>query len=164
MLGLDEALARGISADALAALMARGEATVLDLSQSRAFREGHIEGAWFAIRARLAQALQRVKPHGRWCSRRRTVCWRGSRSPKPTRWRPARHSSKAARARGSRRDSTLVAGEQTMADQPLDLWLKAYERSSGVKDAMEEYLRWEIDLVRRIEKDGTCRFMPPPAS
>ena len=45
------------SADALAALMARGEATVLDLSQSRAFREGHIEGAWFAIRTRLAQAL-----------------------------------------------------------------------------------------------------------
>ena len=36
--------------------------------------------------------------------------------------------------------------------------------SSGVKDAMEEYLRWEIDLVRLIEKDGTCRFMPPPAS
>ena len=52
----------------------------------------------------------------------------------------------------------LVPGEENMADAPLDLWLKAYERSRGVKEAMEEYLRWEIELLDRIAQDGTCRF------
>ena len=40
----------------------------------------------------------------------------------------------------------------------MDLWLKAYERQSGVKAAMEEYLAWELDLLHRIAQDGTCRF------
>jgi hypothetical protein len=48
-----------------------------------------------------------------------------------------------------------------MADEPIDLWLKPYDRAAGVKAAMEEYLNWEVDLVRRIEQDGTCRFLPP---
>src|SRR5262245_15772586 len=53
-----------IDSTALTALIARDEATVIDLSPSRDYRKGHIPGAWFAIRARLAQALPRIKPHG----------------------------------------------------------------------------------------------------
>ena len=45
-----------------------------------------------------------------------------------------------------------------MADEPDDVWLKPYERSSGVTDAMQDYLSWEIDLVKQIERDGTVRF------
>src|SRR5436190_490245 len=37
----------------LAALMARNEATVVDLSASRDYLRAHIPGAWFAIRSRL---------------------------------------------------------------------------------------------------------------
>src|SRR6266567_2437485 len=44
----------------LADLLARGAATVIDLSISRIYRRGHIPGAWFAIRARLEQALNAV--------------------------------------------------------------------------------------------------------
>ncbi len=56
---------------------------------------------------------------------------------------------------------TLASGETNMADEPIDLWLKPYERARGVKAAMEEYLNWEVDLLPRIERDGTCRFLPP---
>ena len=50
----------GIAADELAALLARDEATVVDLSLSRDYLKGHIPGAWFAIRSRLATALAKI--------------------------------------------------------------------------------------------------------
>src|SRR5262245_53776047 len=49
---------------ALATLIARNEATVVDLSLSRDYLKAHIPGAWFAIRARLAQALRKIAPRG----------------------------------------------------------------------------------------------------
>ena len=48
----------------LAALIARDEATVVDLSLSRDYRKAHIAGAWFAIRSRLAPALARIPLRG----------------------------------------------------------------------------------------------------
>ena len=52
----------GIAADELAALLARDEATVIDLSPSRDYLKGHIPGAWFAIRSRLEKALAKIQP------------------------------------------------------------------------------------------------------
>jgi hypothetical protein len=45
-----------------------------------------------------------------------------------------------------------------MADEPLDVWLKPYERPGDPKAAMNEYLSWEVDLLERIKRDGTCHF------
>ncbi len=45
-----------------------------------------------------------------------------------------------------------------MADEPVDVWLKPYERAGDTKAAMDEYLAWEVDLLPRIERDGTCDF------
>jgi hypothetical protein len=52
--------------------------------------------------------------------------------------------------------------EARMADEPLDYWPKPYERTGNTKDAMNEYLSWETDLLPRIERDGSCRFVTPP--
>ena len=48
-----------------------------------------------------------------------------------------------------------------MADEPLDYWPKPYERPGNTTDAMNEYLSWEVDLLPRIERDGTTRFTTP---
>jgi hypothetical protein len=48
-----------------------------------------------------------------------------------------------------------------LADEPVDVWLKPYERPGDPKAAMNEYLSWEIDLLTRIERDGTTRFSAP---
>jgi hypothetical protein len=45
-----------------------------------------------------------------------------------------------------------------MADEPIDLWLKPYERPNDHEAAMNAYLSWEIDLLDRIERDGTTHF------
>jgi hypothetical protein len=50
-----------------------------------------------------------------------------------------------------------------MADDPIDVWLKPYERAGDTKGAMSEYLSWEVDLVARIERDGTCNFTTRPS-
>src|SRR5207245_8846085 len=39
-------------------------AVVVDLALSRHHRQGHIPGAWFAIRARLAEALDKLPAAG----------------------------------------------------------------------------------------------------
>ena len=160
MLGLDEAPAHGIAPAALAEFLARGAASVVDLASSRSYREGHIEGAWFAIRSRLEHALPRVPARdtlvltsedgvlARLAVREAELLARG-----PVRFLDGGTRAWAASGRA------LVEGAQNMADEPLDLWLKAYERQSGVKAAMEEYLRWELDLLHRIDEDGTCRFV-----
>jgi hypothetical protein len=51
-----------------------------------------------------------------------------------------------------------VTSKPLMADDPVDVWLKPYERAGDTKDAMSEYLSWEVDLVSHIERDGTCNF------
>jgi hypothetical protein len=48
-----------------------------------------------------------------------------------------------------------------MADEPLDVWLKPYERPGDNAGAMNEYLSWEVDLRSRIERDGSCNFTNP---
>ena len=51
-----------------------------------------------------------------------------------------------------------LSTDAKMADEPLDVWLKPYERAGDPKAAMNEYLSWEVDLLERIERDGTTQF------
>ena len=60
----------------------------------------------------------------------------------------------------------LAGGPGRMADEPDDVWLKPYERNASPSDAraaMNEYLRWEVNLVQQIARDGTARFRKFPA-
>jgi 3-mercaptopyruvate sulfurtransferase SseA len=52
----------------------------------------------------------------------------------------------------------LTADGPRMAEEPIDAWLKPYERPDGVKQAMADYLAWETDLLPRIARDGCARF------
>ena len=46
------------------AAIAIDDVTVIDLSPSPHYRRGHIPGAWFAIRSRLAHAFKTIAPKG----------------------------------------------------------------------------------------------------
>jgi len=52
-----------------------------------------------------------------------------------------------------------LSTDARMADEPLDYWPKPYERSGDTEAAMNEYLTWEVDLLPRIARDGTCNFI-----
>ena len=157
--GLEVADAEAIAVDALARLVARDRATVVDLAPSRDYRGGHIPGAWFAVRARLAAALARIPAAERlvFTSADGTLARLAASEAAPlteiavaclaggtAAWRAAGHA--------------LAEGEEHMADVADDVWLRPYDRTTGVQAAANEYLSWELALGEQIERDATARF------
>jgi rhodanese-related sulfurtransferase len=153
-----------IGCTALAALMSRGEATVVDLSLSRNYQARHIAGAWFAIRTRLALAFEKIPRAGTLVLTsedgvlaRLAVAEAAALLDGPVRfldggnaaWRAAGHEFSA---------------EPKMADEAIDQWRKPYERTGNTEAAMREYLAWEIDLLPRVERDGSLHFTRYEAS
>jgi len=172
---------------------------VIDLSLSREYRAAHIPGAWFAIRARLAQALPTIPLRATLvltsqdgvlaglaardvealAGAQGIACRpRESGDPVHTDSAVITGSRLSARYARSGRDDgkvgvrwlaggnaawraaghPLTDAEPRMADEPIDVWLKPYERPHDTTQAMRDYLAWEVDLPARIAADGTARF------
>jgi 3-mercaptopyruvate sulfurtransferase SseA len=160
MLGKPSAPDMLLSVTQLADLLARNEATVVDLSLSRRYREAHIPGAWFAIRARLAQALGKIPLQGTLVLTSEDGRLAGLAAPEAAALttHPVRvldGGNAAWKAAGQ----PLTADEPRMADDAIDAWLKPYERTGDTQAAAAEYLAWEVDLLPRIARDGTTKFI-----
>jgi rhodanese-related sulfurtransferase len=145
----------------LSELLARDAVTVIDLSLSPAYRTAHIPGAWFAIRSRLERALAKIALRGALVLTSEDGLLAGIAAPEA-----AELANKSVRFLDGGNAAWQAAGhplssEGKMADDAVDMWLKPYERPNDTAAAMSEYLSWEVDLVARIERDGTCRFTAP---
>ena len=155
---LDAAAVATVSPAELRALLDKGEAVVVDLAPSLAYEAGHIPGAWFAVRARLSNSLDRV-------AKRRVLVLT---SPDAALARLAAAEldecgfaeirvldggTAAWRAAGL----PLAAGREAMAGTPDDCWRRPYDPYAA-PDARERYLRWEIELIRQIEREGDTGF------
>ena len=64
VLGLGGAKTKTIDAVALNEMVAAGDVVVVDLAMSRAYERGHIPGAWFAMRTRLAEDIAQLPEGG----------------------------------------------------------------------------------------------------
>jgi rhodanese-related sulfurtransferase len=165
LLGTPATAEQAIDCTTLATWLERGEVTVIDLAQSPQYRKGHIPGAWFAIRSRLGEALARIAK----ISVRGTLVLTSEDGVLAS-------LAVADAAALTTHDVRYLAGGTTawqsagqplsqelhMADDAIDVWLKPYERSGDTRGAMSEYLSWEVDLIERIARDGTCRFEIAP--
>jgi 3-mercaptopyruvate sulfurtransferase SseA len=144
----------------LAELVARNEATIVDLSLSRDYRKAHIPGSYFAIRSRLAPALAKIPLRSTLVLTSEDGILAGLTAAEALALvvdRPVRFldgGNAAWRAAGH----ALSADDPRMADEAVDMWLKPYERPNDTTKAMSEYLSWEVDLIARIERDGTTNF------
>ena len=155
VLGVEPPTERAIEAIDLSHLVAHDHATVVDLSLSPVYRKGHIPGAWFAIRSRLTQALAKIPMNGELVlTSEDGVLASLAASELHVPARHLRGGNAAWQAAG-----LPLTADPRMADEPLDVWLKPYERPNDTVNAMSEYLSWETDLLPRIERDGTTRFM-----
>ena len=139
--------------------MAAGKVTVIDLELSKRYALGHIPGAWFAIRSRLAAALAKLPAH-------QAIVLT---SPDGV---LAALAAVELQAVASVPVMTLFGGTQAwvraglpleteatrMADQADDVFLSPRERGQNREDAMREYLTWEINLVNDMAKDDDHRF------
>jgi rhodanese-related sulfurtransferase len=159
--GLDSASAATVSAAELKALLDRGDAAIVDLAPSLAYEAGHIPGAWFAVRARLPGNLARVpkarmlvltSPDG--VLARLIAAELGDSGHGEVRVLDG--GTAAWRAAGL----PLTKDREAMADTPNDCWRRPYDPYAG-EGAREKYLRWEIDLVHQIEREGDLGFRVP---
>jgi rhodanese-related sulfurtransferase len=159
VLGLDGATVSGIGAGELSRALAAGSAVVVDLDFSRGFAQGHIPGAWFATRARLADALAKLpaagtivltSPDGRLAQLAAADLAGIASVPVAV----LAGGTEAWTAAGL----PLEQGAIRMADEADDVVLSARERGQDREAAMREYLAWEINLVTDMATDDDHRF------
>ncbi len=161
VLGLDEAPADAIGVAELDALLRQQQASVVDLGLSRAYRAGHIPGAWFMTRARLAQCMPAVPKCGRLVLTssdgvlaRIAAAEAATLTDEPVQVLVGGTDAWVAAG------MDMTTGAEHLADAANDVWLRPYEKDWGVEDSMREYLTWEVGLVEQLERDGTARFRP----
>jgi rhodanese-related sulfurtransferase len=132
----------------------------VDLSPSTVYARGHIPGAWFAIRGRLGRALPKLPKREMLVltSEDGTLSALAIDEARALTDTPVRYL-KGGNATWSAAGIPLST-DAKMADEALDAWLKPYERKGDPTAAMNEYLSWEVDLLERIQKDGTAHFVP----
>jgi rhodanese-related sulfurtransferase len=159
VLGLDDVLVPSIDVAALRDRLQAGTAVVVDLDWSRGFVAGHIPGAWYAIRARLAEAFGALPAaetivftsSDGTLARLAAVEWNG-RAPCAVVALSGGTAAWVAAGFG------LERGATHMASTPDDMRLRAREQAGSVEDAMRAYLAWEIDLVNQMATDDDHRF------
>jgi rhodanese-related sulfurtransferase len=137
-------------------------AVIVDLALSRHHGQGHIPGAWFAIRARLTEALDKLPAAGElvFTSEDGTIaCYAAAELSSR---RPAKllaGGTAAWKAAGL----PLETGMGSLASEPDDVALSARDRPPVERERyMREYLTWEVDLVNQIARDTDCRFRLDP--
>ena len=150
-----------IDVSGLVGLLDSGDDTVvIDLARSIDFREGHIPGAIWGVRTRLAALAPQL------AGAKHVVI----ASPDGVVARLAVHEAKGL-SRGDVRvleggtDAWRAFGRPMVKDRAsppdeacIDSYLRAYDRNSGVEEAMQAYLTWEIELANQIRRDDTVAF------
>jgi len=150
-----------VDVTALLHLLDSGEGTVvIDLARSLDYRDGHIPGALWGVRTRLAPLKPQI------AAARHVVLT----SPDGMLARLAVQEVKEltngeVRVLDGGTDAWHAFGRPLVKDRTtppdeacIDFYLRPYDRNTGVEEAMNAYLSWEIDLVHEIKRDGTVRF------
>ncbi len=163
VLGLAQIKPQFIAPQALASELSAGNATVIDFETSLRYRDAHIPGAWLSIRANLAANLQQIPPA------KSLVLTSGdgilARLAAPevaqlthTTVKVLQGGTAAWRAAGL----PLETGLTRLADTTDDVWYRPYDRTAKVEEAMQDYLTWEVNLVKQIERDDDVNFRSFP--
>jgi rhodanese-related sulfurtransferase len=136
-----------------------GTVTLVDLEYSKAYRNGHVPGAWFATRTRLGAALEKLGPAE--CI---VLTSPDGDLAHVAAAELARMSALPVQALGGGTRAwtmagyPLASGDDRMAETPDDVWLPAREQGGDRESAMRAYLAWEIDLVKQMATDDDHRF------
>ena len=170
--GLEAATPETVSPHALSALMVGGGAIVVDLTDSRDHRNGHIPGSRFAIRANLPGNLDAIPDAISGGAKIVLTSTDGvlARLAAVDAILSGRDVKVLDGGTGAWADAglPLATGFKDALDDTVDVWYRPYDLDEGNEEAMETYLTWEVGLSDQIERDGTTRFRnfaaPPTAN
>ncbi|MDV7210575.1 rhodanese-like domain-containing protein, partial [Azotobacter beijerinckii] len=148
-----------IAPETLQAWLAEGDTRVLDFTTSANYVKRHIPGAWWALRAQLPQALEKLPPAGRYvvtCGSsllaRYAVDELQALTGKPV------FVLAGGTAAWIAAGLPLEEGETALAVLRSDRYRRPYEGTDNPREAMQAYLDWEFGLVEQLGRDGTHGF------
>lgn len=128
---------------------------VLDLSTSLRFRRGHIPGAWWGVRSRLAEARSLLNDAEKLVLTSEDGLVAHLAAPEAAvLW------SKVVVLEGGNAAWTgaMESGLERATTAPDDVAYKPYDHPAGYRERAREYLEWEVALVEQIKRDPAIRF------
>ncbi|MEI8267912.1 MAG: rhodanese-like domain-containing protein [Betaproteobacteria bacterium] len=140
----------------------RGDVVLLDLTNSLQFSRQHIPGAWFAVRARMREALSRVPPHrllvltcpdGKFAGRAHADAQALSAVPVAV--------LKGGNAAWSLAGWPMTSGRDQLTTTTDDIWYSPIDRPDPMA-AIHAYLAWEVGLVDRLSQERGVQFQHIP--
>ncbi|MHA1254233.1 MAG: rhodanese-like domain-containing protein [Promethearchaeota archaeon] len=167
VLGLADAQYSAVTPSELKRMLEEQLIVIIDLSSSSAYRKGHLPNAWFANRMHLPKAFDSLPSADIFVltSTDGIIAQLAANEASQVTSTPVRvleGGNEAWKKAGLR----LKKGMKNLANEPDDFWQIPFDpnRSDGktVKEAMQTYLSWEVDLIKQIERDGTSRFLSFP--
>ncbi|MDP2707663.1 MAG: rhodanese-like domain-containing protein [Burkholderiales bacterium] len=159
VLGLEQVQCDYITARELQRELDAGNATVIDFDTSLRYRDSHIPGAWFAIRANLEHNLAQIpagkllvlaSPDGIIAQLAAPEAALLTQTP----IKVLRGGTDSWRAAGL----PVETGMTQLADSTDDVRYRPYDRTDKIEEAMKDYLNWEVNLVQQIARDDDVNF------
>jgi len=146
-------------AELAARQQAAGDVAVLDLTVFANYQRGHVPGAWFVQRSRLAQALEQIPPAGLYV----LTCATSQLAPFAVAELQALVDDPVRVLAGgtqgwAKAGQLLESGPSRLASTPIDRYRRPYEGTDNPREAMQAYLDWEFGLVDQLGRDGTHGF------
>ena len=159
---LGQASVPTIKVSELAAELGSEGLAVLDIDSSLKYRSrGHIAGAWWGVRSRLAEAREAMGLVDRLVltSTDGRLAKLGVADARDL-WPDAEVLALAGGNRGWRHAGhEMELGFDRATTEANDVWYKPYDHPEEVAhEHMQAYLTWEIALVEKIERDPTVSF------
>jgi rhodanese-related sulfurtransferase len=159
VLGLEQVKCDYITARQLKRELDAGNATAIDFDTSLRYRDSHIPGAWFAIRAHLEHNLKQIPGAKLLVLTSSDGIIAALAAPEAgqltqTPVKVLHGGTNSWRAAGL----PLESGMTHLADSTDDVQYRPYDRTDNIEAAMQDYLAWEMNLVKQIERDDDVNF------
>ena len=166
--GLDKIKLPTISTDQLNELIKQNKVTVVDFADSLGYKKGHIPGAWFAIRSRLAEVVKKLPESS-------TFVVTGDDPDLITLAAAdlAHISGKPVRilaggnAAWRKANLQVSKGVENLASEPEDIFRMPFlwghfEDKKEFEEAANDYLNWELQLPAQLERAAELHFVGAP--
>jgi rhodanese-related sulfurtransferase len=148
---------------ALNAILNQPNCVVLDLASSLDYRSGHIPGACFAVRSRLAEQPALIPGTGEivLTSPDGSLARLAAADLRNLTMRPLKVLAGGTNAWKTAALSIEI-GDTRLLHEPDDIWRSPYEVDGERHAAFQDYIDWELELVRKVDRDPTFSFKPLP--
>ena len=158
MLGVDLVSPATLSPATLHADLAAGRAMVIDLADPRRFKSGHIAGAWYAVRSKLPDGLEKFDQSA--------VLAFTSSDGQLARLAAADVTATTGRTTVALAGGTaawkaaglpMESGGERKLHPRVESW-SPYDPENRTREAMLDYLTWEVDLYDRVKLEEAVNF------